>query len=85
MTLPAKPISAATKLTGAGPTRQGEGARAPVISIRDLKAHCSTCSMRELCLPVGLSSDELRQVETVFGNRVKLRKGDSLYRAGEAF
>jgi CRP/FNR family transcriptional regulator len=87
MTLPAKPIPAAAKSTGTSPTRAGgnEGARAPVISIRDLKAHCSTCSMRELCLPVGLSPDELRQVETVFGNRVKLRKGDSLYRAGEAF
>ena len=56
MTLPAKPIPAAAKPTGTSATRAGgnEGARAPVISIRDLKAHCSTCSMRELCLPVGL-------------------------------
>ena len=27
---------------------------AVVISIRDLKTHCNSCSMRELCLPVGL-------------------------------
>ena len=58
---------------------------APVISIRDLKVHCSTCSMRELCLPVGLNHDDLKQVDSVLGNRVKLRKGDSLYRAGEPF
>jgi CRP/FNR family transcriptional regulator len=87
MTLRAKPITASTTPSASAAQRQGgsDGTRAPVISIRDLKAHCSTCSMRELCLPFGLSTDELRQVETVFGNRVKLRKGDSLYRAGEAF
>src|SRR2546423_15374737 len=58
---------------------------APVISIRDLKTHCSACSMRELCLPVGLSPDELKQVDALVGHRVKLKKGESLYRAGDPF
>ncbi len=29
----------------------GAGGHAPVISIRDLKIHCATCSMRELPCP----------------------------------
>ncbi|HZQ63022.1 MAG TPA: cyclic nucleotide-binding domain-containing protein, partial [Casimicrobiaceae bacterium] len=58
---------------------------APIISIRDLKTHCSACSMRELCLPVGLSPDELKQVDALVGHRIKLRKGESLYRAGDSF
>ena len=58
---------------------------APVISIRDLKSHCSSCSMRELCLPVGLSPDDLKQLDNVIGSRARLKKGESLYRAGEPF
>jgi CRP/FNR family transcriptional regulator len=63
----------------------GAGGHAPVISIRDLKIHCATCSMRELCLPSGLSPAELGQVDAMIGKRTKLKKGDALYRAGEPF
>ena len=83
MTLPAKPLSpnhgalSARTVSGAAP--------APVVSIRDLKVHCSTCSMRELCLPMGLESDDLKQLDTLLSARVKLKKGDTLYRAGEGF
>jgi len=55
------------------------------VSLRELKTHCSTCSMRELCLPVGLSGDDLKAVDAAVGNRSRLKKGDSLYRAGDAF
>ncbi len=61
------------------------GHSAPVISIRDLKSHCTTCSMRELCLPVGLAPEDLKQVDNAIGTRVKLKKGEPLYRAGETF
>jgi CRP/FNR family transcriptional regulator len=59
--------------------------RAAVVSIRDLKTRCATCSMRELCLPVGLSPDELTALDTAVGQRARLRKGEALYRAGDAF
>ena len=86
MTPPAKPLRA-----NAGPTSEpsprttASGALARVISIRDLKVHCSTCSMRELCLPMGLDAKELKQVDNLFGTRIRLKKGDTLYRAGEPF
>jgi CRP/FNR family transcriptional regulator len=41
--------------------------------------------MRELCLPVGLDGDELKQIDALLGARIKLKKGESLYRAGDAF
>lgn len=41
--------------------------------------------MRELCLPVGLTPDDLKQLDNVIGSRAKLKKGESLYRAGEPF
>ena len=58
---------------------------APVISIRDFKAHCQTCSMRQLCLPVGLSIEETKQVDALITHGTKLKKHDTLYRAGEPF
>jgi CRP/FNR family transcriptional regulator, anaerobic regulatory protein len=76
---PASPASPTPSRT------HGHGSPAPVISIRDLKSHCSTCSMRELCLPGGLSAEDLKQVDALIGNRLKLKKGDALYRAGDAF
>ena len=58
---------------------------ATVISIRDLKVHCSNCSMRELCLPMGLDADDLKQIDALLATRIKLHKGDTLYRAGDPF
>ena len=56
-----------------------------MVSIGDLRAHCSNCSMRELCLPFGLASSEVDQLYSIIGSRVKLRKGEPLFRNGAAF
>ena len=56
-----------------------------VVSIRDLKTRCSNCSMRELCLPIGLGLDALRQLDELIAARKRLKKGDVLFRAGDAF
>src|SRR5215467_8007601 len=55
------------------------------ISIRDLKAHCQSCSVRELCLPVGIDPEGLRQLETMVSERRRLQKGETAYHAGDAF
>ena len=57
----------------------------PVISIEELRAHCLTCSVRELCLPVGLTSEQMKQVDRVVAHRSRLKKDQTLYRAGERF
>lgn len=56
-----------------------------VVSIRDLKAVCTTCSMRELCLPFGLDVEELAAIDTLVGSRRRVKKEDDLYQAGDAF
>lgn len=58
---------------------------ATVISIRKFKAHCSDCSVRELCLPVGVDREGLRQIDALVTDRVHLKKGDALYCAGDPF
>jgi CRP/FNR family transcriptional regulator len=58
---------------------------APQISLKQLKTHCSGCSLRELCLPMGLSDDELAHIERMVSTRKQLKRGDSLYRNGDVF
>jgi CRP/FNR family transcriptional regulator len=57
----------------------------PVISIRDLKSRCSDCSMREFCLPVGLDASALQQLDQVITSRTRIKKGATIYRAGDPF
>jgi CRP/FNR family transcriptional regulator len=59
--------------------------RYPSVTIRDLKAHCSACSLRELCLPVGLDKQGLEQLDALVTNRRKVRKGETLYQVGDDF
>ena len=56
-----------------------------VISLHALKTRCTNCSMRELCLPIGLAQDALQQLDELVTNRLRLKKGDVLYRAGDSF
>jgi CRP/FNR family transcriptional regulator len=58
---------------------------AAVVSLHELKSHCNRCSVRELCLPVGLDRDALRQLDEIVSDRVRRKKGDKLFRAGDAF
>ena len=50
-----------------------------------MKTLCSTCSLRELCLPVGLRPDEFEQLDTVIKQSHRLKKGEFLFRSGESF
>ena len=60
-------------------------AAATVISIHGVKTHCASCSVRELCLPVGLEPDAMRQLDKIISHRTRIRKRDSLYRPGDPF
>ncbi len=47
---------------------------------------CSTCNLREICLPVGLSRLELDFVDrSLVTTRRRLHRGESLFRTGEPF
>jgi len=46
---------------------------------------CSNCNLRELCLPVGLSTDDLDRLDSLVMTRLTVRRGESLFRRGDAF
>ncbi len=55
------------------------------ISKTSLKIACSSCNLRELCLPVNLSPAEVALVENLTQQKRSFRRGDYLYRSGSKF
>src|SRR5688500_5199196 len=50
-----------------------------------LQVACSNCSLRELCMPVGLNPEELARVDELVASRRKVKRGSALFRRGEVF
>lgn len=55
------------------------------VDVRTFKVACSSCSLRELCMPVGLSTGELARIDGLVASRRQVRRGSTLFRHGEAF
>jgi CRP/FNR family transcriptional regulator len=58
---------------------------APGFTISHLKVACSNCNLRELCLPIGLSLNDIERVEDLVATRKRVKRGESLFRAGDRF
>ena len=46
---------------------------------------CTSCSLRELCLPAGLCIDDLERVENIVYARRRIKRGEALFNAGAPF
>jgi CRP/FNR family transcriptional regulator len=47
---------------------------------------CSSCNLREICLPVGLTQQELEHIDDrLVADRRKVLRGETLFRAGDRF
>ena len=57
----------------------------PTVRLEPFKVACSNCNLRELCLPVGMSTEQLDRLDAIVATRRTLARGDALFRAGEAF
>jgi CRP/FNR family transcriptional regulator len=57
----------------------------PSLRLEPFKVACSSCNLRELCLPVGMSNDQLLKLDSMVATRRAVARGDALFRSGEAF
>jgi CRP/FNR family transcriptional regulator len=55
------------------------------LRLEPFKVACSSCNLRELCLPVGLSVDNLERLDSMVATRRAVPRGDTLFRAGDQF
>jgi CRP/FNR family transcriptional regulator len=52
---------------------------------RKFEVTCSSCNLRELCLPGSLGADDLKRVENLVYARRRLKRGESLFKSGDEF
>ncbi|OIR02150.1 transcriptional activator protein Anr [mine drainage metagenome] len=50
-----------------------------------LRIACSSCNLRELCLPVDLDGAEMQRLDALTSLKRAFRRGEYLYRSGEPF
>lgn len=55
------------------------------MNLSALRVACSSCNLREVCLPLGLTLKEVEKLEELVASRRRIRRGDVLYRAGDYF
>lgn len=53
-----------------------------LIDVNNLRVACSSCSLRELCLPAGPEAAEMAKIGRLVSLRRRVRKGEHLYHAG---
>lgn len=63
------------------PTRKSE----KVVSLKDIKVACQECSLNEICLPVGVASDDMQRLDDIIDRKRPIARGDHLFRSGDAF
>ena len=62
-----------------------QGVPAQDIDFSGLKTACSSCNLRELCMPFGLDAAEMAKVDALVTTRRRVRRGEHLYRASDPF
>jgi CRP/FNR family transcriptional regulator, anaerobic regulatory protein len=55
------------------------------IRLDTFKVACASCNLRELCLPVGMSHEQIERLDDIVAARRAVARGDTLFRAGDPF
>ncbi|HQN66090.1 MAG TPA: fumarate/nitrate reduction transcriptional regulator Fnr [Methylophilus sp.] len=50
-----------------------------------IKVACSSCNLRELCMPVGFGAEELQKLDDIVAVRKKVKQGGLLFGNGDPF
>ena len=50
-----------------------------------IKVACSNCNLRELCMPMGLSENDINRLDDLVATRRKIKRGSTLFTNGEKF
>jgi CRP/FNR family transcriptional regulator, anaerobic regulatory protein len=60
-------------------------AAAKILAFRDLNTHCTSCTVRSLCVPAGLEALAIASLDRLISNHVRVRKRGTIYRPGDPF
>ena len=71
--------------TARAPLVQRQAAPSADAAPAPLKTLCSTCHLKDLCLPCGLTGSDVERLDDLRFARRRVREGQHLYREGEKF
>jgi CRP/FNR family transcriptional regulator len=57
----------------------------PNLDPNKLRVACAQCGVRELCLPIGLNSEDIGRLDEIVEHRRHILRGTTLYRTGDPF
>ncbi|WP_372828445.1 helix-turn-helix domain-containing protein [Polaromonas sp.] len=60
-------------------------AQVHAVPVAPLQTHCSSCHLRDLCLPCGMTGGDVERLDSLMFGRRKVAAGQTLYREGERF
>jgi len=52
---------------------------------RKFQVTCTSCNLREVCLPAGLCAEDMERVQNVVYARRRIKRGETLFNAGDEF
>ncbi|MCW8917197.1 MAG: fumarate/nitrate reduction transcriptional regulator Fnr [Gammaproteobacteria bacterium] len=56
-----------------------------IVGLEQAGAACRECNLFQLCLPVGMGSDELEELDSIIKRRRPLKRGEHLFHVGTPF
>ncbi|WP_320416259.1 cyclic nucleotide-binding domain-containing protein [Candidatus Reidiella endopervernicosa] len=56
-----------------------------VVDLTGLNVACKDCSLHQLCLPTGISKDDMDRIDEIIRRRRPIARGETLFRAGDSF
>ena len=59
--------------------------RTVLLELNRSRVSCTTCTLQDLCLGEGLDAEALAHIDDLVTARIRLHKGDTLFRAGDRF
>lgn len=63
----------------------GCGSQSRPMRLDSFKVACSSCNLRELCLPVGLTQTQLNHLDDLVASRRMVKRGEALFHTGDPF
>ncbi len=62
-----------------------QGSHGLHMDAQSIKVACSSCNLRELCLPMGLNAGEMDKLDRVISTRRRVKRGTPLFSVGDKF
>jgi len=56
-----------------------------IVKLDEMRSRCKSCSLFELCMPMGLAEGDLDKLDSIIKRRRPVDKGEYLYRIGDPF